>query len=328
MKLTRRSFTTHASAAVLATAAHSHIGRLARADSGKSLPIIDTHQHLWDLSKFDLPWLKEVPAVLKKSYVTKDFLEATSGLNVVKAVYMEVDLAENQQVAEAEHVIALSKSDEHPTAAAVISGRPNSEQFASYIRKYEGNRYIQGVRQVLLAEGQRGFCLQKQFVKSIQLLGEMGMCFDLCMRPEELEDGVRLAKLCPRTRFVVDHCGNADPKAFLRSSTEPPTHKVTPWRRDMADFAQQPNVICKISGIVARVPQDGWDSAMLAPIVNYCLDQFGPQRVVFGGDWPVCLLGTSYRRWVNALQEVIGNRSEVHQRSLLHDNAQKFYRLA
>jgi L-fuconolactonase len=128
----------------------------------------------------------------------------------------------------------------------------------------------------------------------------------------------------------VDHCGNADPKAFLSESArggEKPDHSADGWRRDMAEFARRENVICKISGIVARVPRGEWNAEILAPIINYCLDTFGPQRVVFGGDWPVCLLGASYRRWVESLREVIRQRPVAQQRQLLHDNAARLYAL-
>jgi len=302
------------------------------ADAAKAsdvLPIIDTHQHLWDLSKFQPPWLKDAPEILSKSYVTEDYVEATSGLNVVKAVYMEVDVDPKQQVEEAEYVIMLAKSKQNPTVAAVISGRPNSAGFKPYIMQFKDSPYIKGVRQVLHApDAPQGFCLEKQFVASMQLLGELGMCYDLCMRPTELADGAKLAQLCPDTRFVVDHCGNADPKAFMANSPEPPAHEVDQWKRDLAKLADCPNAICKISGIVASAPKGEWKSDILAPAINFCLDEFGADRVVFGGDWPVCLLGASYRRWVESLKEVISNRSETDQRKLLHDNAEKFYRLA
>jgi predicted TIM-barrel fold metal-dependent hydrolase len=323
MTMHRRDFIKQTSLAMLATAS------TATAAETKKLPIIDTHQHLWDLTQFRPPWLEEAPKILSKSYVTKDFLAATKGLNVVKAVYMEVDVDPKQQVEEAEHVIALSKSKDHPTVGAVISGRPNSEGFKPYILRFKQNPYIKGVRQVIHApSAKQGLCLEKQFVKSVQLLGELGMSFDLCMRPTELADGEKLAGQCPDTRFVVDHCGNADPKAFLKSTDEKAAHKPDQWRRDISRLAKRPNVICKISGIVASVPKGKWGSEVLAPAINFCLDEFGPNRVVFGGDWPVCLLGASYRRWVESLKEVISNRSEVDQKKLLNDNAEKFYRLA
>lgn len=333
MTLHRREFIAQAARGTLAAGTIAGLGSLAVQAGEKeqepgALPIIDTHQHLWDLSRFKLPWLSDAPEILSRSYVTKDYLEATAGLNVVKAVYMEVDVDPQQQAAEARHVIALSEDQDHPTVGAVISGRPNSADFKPYILQFQESSYVKGVRQVLHVPGApRGLCLEPQFVASMHLLGELGMSYDLCMRPVELADGAKLAKLCPKTRFVVDHCGNADPKAFLPGSKEPASHDVKQWQRDMASLAECPNVICKISGIVASVPKGEWKSDILAPVINYCLDQFGADRVVFGGDWPVCLLGASYRRWVESLKEVISGRSETDQRKLFHDNALKFYRL-
>jgi L-fuconolactonase len=297
------------------------------------LPIIDTHQHLWDLQKFNLPWVAGAPA-LNRSYLQSDYVEATAGLNVVKAVYMEVDVDPAQQVAEALYIIDQCERADTPTVGAVISGRPASVTFAAYINQFKGNRSIKGVRQVLhVPETPAGYCLQPTFVQNIQLLGDLGMSFDLCLRPSELRDGAKLADQCPNTRFVVDHCGNADPNIVADPTDLPPdpadpfSHTRRQWQDDMQALANRPNVICKISGIIARVTP-GWRTATLAPTVNHCLDVFGPDRVVFGGDWPVCTLGASYRDWATALREIIADRSERDQRKLLHDNAERFYGLA
>ena len=293
------------------------------------LPIIDTHQHLWDLKRFSLSWLEGAPEILAKSYLPADFRAATEGLNVVQAVYMEVDVRPDQQSDEATYVIELARSGQEVTRAAVISGRPAEASFAPYIKRFAESGYIRGVRQVLHApSAPRGLCLKPEFIASMRLLGELGMSFDLCMRPAELADGVRLAQLAPETRFIVDHCGNADPKAFgKRAEGTTPSHDPQQWRRDIDALSAQPNVICKISGIVARVPQGEWGPELLAPVINHCLDSFGPERVVFGGDWPVCLLGATYRRWVDALQAVVASRPLREQQQLFAENARRFYRL-
>ncbi|MEM7387759.1 MAG: amidohydrolase family protein [Verrucomicrobiota bacterium] len=297
------------------------------------LPIIDTHQHLWDLDKFTLPWVADEasPEVLKRSYVTKDFLEATKGLNVVKAIYMEVDVRPDLQVKEAEHVIELSRSAAHPTVAAVISGRPGSEGFAEYIARFENTPEIKGVRQVLqVPETPAGFCLGSQFVKSVQLLGDMGKSFDLCMRPAELADGAKLAAECPDTVCIVDHCGNADPKAWMpenRRDGKEPWHEVDQWKRDMEALSKQKNVICKISGIIARAPK-GWTTEDLAAPIHFCLDTFGPDRVLYGGDWPVCKIAAPYKDWVASLKSIVASRPVAEQKKLLHDNAVRVYGLS
>src|SRR5205823_5142267 len=124
--------------------------------------------------------------------------DAVKGLNVVQAVYMEVDVDPSQQMAEAEHVIAICKKGDTPTRAAVISGRPASDSFAKYIARYKDSPYIKGVRQVLHGpDTKAGYCLQKLFVRSVRLLGEMGLRFDLCMRPGELPDATKLIDKCP-----------------------------------------------------------------------------------------------------------------------------------
>jgi predicted TIM-barrel fold metal-dependent hydrolase len=245
---------------------------------------------------------------------------------------MEVDVEASQKQAEADHLIEICKSGQAPTKAAVIGGRPGVEGFANYAKQFKGNPYVKGIRQVLHGGSTpAGYCLQDNFVRDIRLLGELGLSFDLCLRPKELADGAKLAQLCPETRFIVDHCGNADPEAFLKSGDARAKdakidHDADDWRRSIEQLAAQKNVICKISGIVARVPKQ-WSAADLAPIVNHCLDTFGPSRVIFGSDWPVCLNGAPLKDWVAALKQIIAPRPAADQQALLRDNASKFYGL-
>lgn len=284
----------------------------------EQLPIVDTHQHLWDLKKFKLPWITPGEA-LDRSYLMADYRQATAGLNIVKTVYMEVDVAPEQQDAEVEYVSQLCARDDNPMAAAVVSGRPASEGFAAYLARHKDNRYVRGIRQVLhVASTPRGYCLEKPFVAGIRRLGEQGWSFDLCMRSDELADAVRLVDACPGTRFVLDHCGNASVAA----------DDLSGWRREIAALAERKHVIAKISGIIASGAGGKWSVENLAPIVNHTLDSFGPDRVVFGGDWPVCTLAATYRQWVEALNQIVGQRSEAERRKLFHDNAVRFYRLA
>ncbi len=325
MKLNRREVVKVTGAVAFAHCTSSHL----LAQDGNSLPIIDTHQHLWDLVQFQPPWLSGADARIAAKHDMTDYLGETKGLNIVKAIYMEVDVAVEDQNKEADYVLKIIDSGKTPTVAAVISGRPNSEQFPKYMARFRDNPKIKGIRQVLHADSaERGLCLQANFIRSVQLLGSMGKSFDLCMRPTELSDGAALAEKCPDTRFVLDHCGNADPQAWRPTDrqTVKPIHEANAWKRDIETIAKRPNVICKISGIVARAPKD-WSASDLAPAINHCLDQFGPDRVVFGGDWPVCKLGASYLDWVKALKEIIASRPQADQRKLLHDNAAKFYRV-
>lgn len=314
----RRTFLQGAAAVVAAA-------NVLAAEERDVFPIIDTHQHLWDLKKFKLPWLKNEPK-LARSYIMDDYLAATGDLakskpaaKVVKAVYMEVDVAVAQQTMEAEHLIAICKKGDAPTVAAVISGRPASPDFGTYLKPFRDSPYIKGVRQVLhVADTPAGTCLGKQFIQGVRLLGENNLSFDLCMRNADLPDAAKLIDACPDTRFILDHCGNADLKA----------KDHTQWKKDMSDVAKRKNVVCKVSGFIASAKDGKWTVEELAPIINHTLDTFGPDRVMFGGDWPVCTLSATYRQWVDALRSVVRERKAEEQRKLFHDNAAKFYRLA
>jgi predicted TIM-barrel fold metal-dependent hydrolase len=306
----------------------------AGAESGLAeLPIIDTHEHLWDLSRFHLPWLKPGEP-LCRSYVPKDYQEASAELNIVKSVYMEAAMDPADEAAEAQAAIALCQGRATPMCGAVIGGRPAGPRFRQYLLPFKGGPCIKGVRQVLGSSSDlRLLAVPDDLVRGLRLLGEWGMCFDLCIPPTALADGARLIGRCPQTRFVLDHCGNADPKAFRpgRRNAGPqpgPTHDPEQWRRDIRQIARHKNVVCKISGIVSQLVPGRWTPDDLAPIVNHCLDTFGPERVMFAGDWPVCTRGASLRQWVEALKSLVGRRGPADQRRLFHDNAVRFYGLA
>ena len=296
------------------------------------LPIVDTHQHLWDLVQFALPWLEgEGMEPLRKDHLMSDYLAAAEGAGIARTVYMEVDVAAEQRIAEAEFVAGLCRADDNPMAGAVIGGSLGEEGFRVYIDRFKSNDFIKGVRQVLhVPEAEPGRCLQERFVQDVQYLGEIGMSFDLCLRPSELGDAVGLVDQCPDTLFIVDHCGNADPQivngAAEHDPANPFSHTKEQWQRDMAALGEREHVVCKISGIIARAPV-GWNADALAPTVNHCLDSFGPDRVVFGGDWPVCNFGASLGAWVTALREIVSGRPEEEQAKLLAGNAERLYGL-
>ena len=332
---TRRRFLQHATAGVAALALTGRRSTGAADADPKLMPIVDTHQHLWDLSKLRLPWLKP-GGPLTRSFVMKDYLEAVAGLNVVKAVYMEVAVTAEQKLDEAEYILEICRRTDNPTVAAVIGGEPGTETFRNYISRFKGSPYIKGVRHIpRSAEGRKFLYEQDGFVADVRLLGELGMSFDLCMPPQKLSEAVRLVDRCPDTRFIVDHCGNADPKAFWTESrhsdhpaAEAPGHDADAWRRGMGKLAERANVVCKISGVVARAPKNTWIPDDLAPIVNHCLDVFGPDRVMFASDWPVCTRVASLRQWVVALKQIISSHPVRQQKKLLAENAIGFYGLS
>lgn len=284
----------------------------------ESLPIVDTHQHLWDLSRFTLPW-NDAEGPLKKNFVMADYLREAEGLNVVKTVYMEVDVRVDQQLAEADYVIDLCQKPDNPMVAAVISGRPDSASFGDWVKSFNGSPYIKGIRQVLHGSNPAGHCLKPEFVRGIKQLGENGLSFDLCMRSDDLLDAAKLVQQCGDTRFILDHCGN------LSVQEKSPDARKR-WRDGMLALAAAKNVVCKISGIIATAPT-GWKPDDIAPNVLETIEVFGPDRIMFASDWPVCTMAATYRQWVRALRVIVKDRSLADNRKLFHDNAVAYYGL-
>lgn len=308
--MNRRDFLAVGAAATLSPAAFSK--------DKPMLPVVDTHQHLWDLSRFKLGWLKP-GSVYDASFTPKEYAEATKGLNVVKAVYMEVDVVPEQQQAEADYLIELCTSGKTPTCAAVVSGRPNSDGFAKYAGQFKGSKYVRGIRQVLHVDTTPpDYCLDPKFVKGIQLLGDLGLSYDLCVRPADLPNFVKLVEQCPNTRFILDHCGN--PQAKFTDE------QWSAWKKNTAALAAKKGVMCKVSGFLANGWEKGkWKAEDIAPVVHHITETFGWDRVMFGGDWPVVLAAGSYADWLTALRQIIADKPEADQKKLLHDNAVKFY---
>ncbi|MGL4555259.1 MAG: amidohydrolase family protein [Gemmataceae bacterium] len=296
---------------LLATAA----APLALAGSDDGRQVIDTHQHLWDLKKFTLPWLT-AGSPLARDFLPADYAAAIKGLPITKSVYLEVDVTPAQHDAEADYVAELCASGKVPTRAAVIGGRPEADGFAKYAGRFRDHKSVRGVRRVLHGGTPAGHCLTREFVKGVRALGELGLHFEFCVRHAELPDCAKLADECPGTRFVLDHCGNPDLKKHGR------------WKKDMAELAARKNVMaCKVSGIVASADPGKWSADDLAPVVNHTLEAFGPDRVMFGSDWPVCLRTATVAKWLGALESIVKGRKAADNVKLFHDNAARVYRL-
>lgn len=342
MRWTRRKFLGRTAVVVGSAALGSGRLETCRAQTTNPVvpwPIVDTHQHWWDLSKVPPAWI-ETAGSLRRSFVTKDYLEAIAGLNVRQAVYMEVDVAPKDHVAEAELILEMCRQKNTPTRTAVLGGRPGEEGFSKYLARFRGNPCFKGLRQLLFTPAMRGGrCLDPAFVSGIRLLGSSGWSFDLCMLPTELADGAALVQQCPGTRFVLDHCGNGRLSWFLPKATAEDRQKADVWRSGIGRLAKLPNVVCKISGIISQDKPGAqekagsqekparWTPEELAPVINHCLDTFGPDRVMYASDWPVCTKGATLRQWTESLGQIVAHRSEAHNRKLFAENALRFYGL-
>ena len=280
------------------------------------MQIIDTHQHLWDLDLFRYSWLDSFPR-LNRSFRMSDYQEAASGLEVLKSVHLEADVDEPYMLDETRHLLALAKQPANPLDGVVACGRPESENFRSYLDKITGHPKLKGIRRVLHTQPDevgRG----STFIKNVAVLSEYGLSFDICVLARQLPIAIDLVRKCPDTTFVLDHCGV--PRVKERD--------LDPWRAHISEIATLPNVVCKVSGLVAYADLQSWKVLDLQPFVEHVIASFGWDRVLFGSDWPVCTLSASFAQWVDALKSITQPAGEQNQRKLFLKNAMRVYRLS
>ncbi len=303
----------------LAAAPLSAAAAAARPPGKPVTPVLDTHQHLWDLAALRLDWLKPGNP-LYKSFTPADYAAATAGQGVTKSVYMEVDVTPADKQKEADFATELCLSGKTPTVAAVVGGRPADAGFPDYVKQFKGSKVVKGIRQVLQGpDFPAGFCLKPEFVRGVQRLGELGLTFDLCGPPAELTSFAKLVGLCPGTRFVLDHGGN-------------PRVDFTPAQRDawaagLKAVAAHKHAVCKLSGFAVNGPPGSATAAGVKPYADAILDVFGAGRVMFGGDWPVVTRALPYAGWLDVVRGVLAARPAGESRAVLHDTAAAFYGL-
>jgi predicted TIM-barrel fold metal-dependent hydrolase len=277
--------------------------------------IVDAHQHLWDLDRFHYDWLSSIPA-LNRSFSMADYLAATKGLKIEKTVHIEADVAERFMREETRHALKLAEKPDNPLAGVVACARPESKDFRAYIEEIAGHPKLKGIRRILHTQPDdlgRG----DTFIKNVGSLGRYGLSFDICALARQLPIAIRLVSKCPGVTFILDHCGVPEVKQKV----------LDPWRAHTRELAQFPSVFCKISGLVVYADPSGWTNEDLRPYVEHVIECFGWDRVLFGSDWPVCTLASSYTRWVEALSSLTQSAGEANQRKLFHDNAIRVYRL-
>jgi L-fuconolactonase len=280
-------------------------------------PIVDAHVHLYDPGVVDYPWMKAVPR-LDRAYLPEDFRRLTSGVDVDMLVFVEVDAAPGHHLREAEWVAAQTASE--PRLRGMVGSIPleRGADARSELDAFAQIGIARGVRRLIERHADEpGWTLRDDFVAGVQLLPEYGFTFDLCLYHPQLPEVTELCSRCPDVNFVIDHIAKPGIRAGL----------VDPWDANMRQIAQLPNVWCKISGVVTEAHHDNWEETDVFPYIGHAIDCFGFDRVMFGGDWPVSELASSYRRWVDVVDKVVAGASRSDRRKLYRDNAIQFYRL-
>ena len=282
-----------------------------------SIPIVDAHVHLWDLNRMAYPWLEDLPSI-HETHRLEEYDAAIGEAPVEKLVFVECTVSFDNEISrqEVQWVSSLAENDErihgvvaHASLRRGRAGRDHLEWLAQH-------PLVTGVRRILQDEPD-GFMQQPGFVEGVRMLAAFDFTFDLTVQASQLSSVIELVDACPEVTFVLDHIG----KPNIREGA------FELWSNDLSALAERPNVVCKLSGVLTEADLEGWTTAEVRPYLDHAIDQFGFDRLMFGGDWPVLRLAADYPTWLEVLSETLNRYTEDEKRQLFHRTAERVYGL-
>lgn len=286
--------------------------------------IVDTHLHLWDRDYFKVSWSKGA-SHFNREFTLNDYLQDVKEL-MVKALFMEVNSDADSKKDELGYVLNLIDNNSNPLVGGIMYANPIGDDFEEFLNIYSKSNQVKGVRSVLhLPEYSKGLCLQDSFITGMHKLGEHQLTFDICLRAEELDDAITLAKACPDTNFILDHAGCINPPFHLAF---PEGETWERWQSNMEQIGKQNNVYCKLSGLVSQLSKD-WKTEDLLPVLKICLSSFPINRIIIGSDWPICTLTSTATKWFEALATILNKEgiSIADQERIFSKNTMSLYNI-
>lgn len=276
--------------------------------------IIDAHHHFWQLSRpFDYRWLDRPPmAPIRRDFLPPDLLPHLRKTGVSRTVLVQTqhDLEENRW--------ALSLAHESDFIAGVVGwvdlASPDVE---SQLSEFRDHPQFVGVRHITQDEPDDDFIVRPEVIRGLKVLQKHGVPFDLLFYVKHLRHAATLAAELPDLPMVIDHLA----KPRIKDGV------VDDWLPHFRAAAAFPNVFCKLSGMVTEAGWRGWEPENLRPYVRATLDHFGPDRCMFGSDWPVCELAASYEQVFEALESTVGSLSDSERAAVFGGTARRFYGL-
>jgi len=275
--------------------------------------IIDAHHHLWDPRTRRHAWLDPLPE-LRRPFTAEEFTGLAAARGVAGSILVQV----LPSAAETAEFLALSRA----TLVAGVVGwadltAPDVADQVARLRALPGGDRLAGIRHLVQDEPDPGWLGRPDVRRGLRALGEAGLVYDLLVRPGQLPAAIRAARDVAGVRFVLDHGGKPE---IARGRLEP-------WGSLVAELAMQPNVACKLSGLVTEAGPR-WSAARIGPYAGRLIEAFGPDRLMFGSDWPVCTLAASYGEVLDlAVALLSGRLGSAEMEAVLGGNAARIYGL-
>jgi L-fuconolactonase len=274
---------------------------------------IDAHQHFWNYTPGEYGWIDSSMQVLRRDYLPEHLkLEIDqSGVTGVVAVQARESVEETRWL--------LELASANSFIRAVVGWAPLTEpDVADVIHPLLALGPLRGLRHVLQGEADDRYMLRDDFNRGVSTLRGFDLAYDILILERHLPHAIEFVDLHPDQVFIVDHIA----KPRIRDSV------ISPWREHIRSLAQRPNVYCKLSGMVTEASWSTWTEKQLEPYFDTVLDAFGPGRLMFGSDWPVCLLATSYGAWFETVSKWIVSLTECERNDILGGTAARAYRIS
>ncbi|HEX2913120.1 MAG TPA: amidohydrolase family protein [Chloroflexia bacterium] len=273
---------------------------------------IDTHQHFWDLQKLDYPWMNPEQKVIYRNFYPSDLQSELEANGVDGTVTVQATHSE----AETEWLLSLARSNSF--IKGVVGWLDlTAPDLSERLEKMLALGPLRGVRHQVHDEPDTEWLLQPAVVNGLRTLAKRDIPYDLLLRPPHLKVLPALFEAVPDATWIIDHIAKPEIKAGI----------MEPWAEDIRRASAYPNVYCKVSGIITEADWANWSAAQIRPYFEVVLESFGPERLLFGSDWPVCLLAGSYSRVIQLVEELIASLSEGEKNKIWFENALRVYKL-
>ena len=272
---------------------------------------IDSHHHFWHYDPARHGWISDEMAALRRDFLPADLEPILTQNGVGGCVAVQADQSE----AETEFLVRMA--DNYDFVRGVVGWVDlQAPDLASRLSHWAGVKAVKGFRHIVQAEPD-DFLTRPAVMNGIRQLADLGFTYDILIYPNQLKAALHLVRAVPEVQFVIDHLA----KPVIRKQ------EISRWSSFMAEIAKQPNVCCKLSGMVTEAGWQTWSKADFFPYLNVAFEQFGPDRLLFGSDWPVCLVAGDYTQVKTIVEDYVAPWGDEVRAKVFGANAERFYRL-